>query len=58
MQVFHINSTSTEEVTDLVMNLIKSEAMDIKVFNEFEEDITDEIIKLKSLKIRSMIKKK
>ena len=57
MQVFTINATDAEEVSDLVMKLIRTELVDIKVYNEFEEDITDEIQKLKSLKTRSLLKK-
>jgi len=57
MDVYTINSTNVEEVNDLVMTLIRTEAVDITVYNEFEENITDEIVKLRELKVRSMIKK-
>ena len=58
MNVYTIDSTDAEAVNDLVMDLIRNEEMEFTVYNEFEEDITDEIIKLKSLKIRSILKNK
>jgi len=56
MNVYTIDSTDAEAVNDLIMTLIRSEEMEFTVYNEYEEDITDEIKKLKSLKIRSIIK--
>ena len=58
MNVYSIDSTDVETVNDLVMSLIYSEELRFTVFNEYEEDITEEIIKLKSMKIRSMLKKR
>lgn len=58
MVVYTINSTNVEEVNDLVMLLIQNETVDVIIYNEFEENITDEILKLKELKVRSMIKRR
>lgn len=58
MNVYTIDSTDSEAVNELVMTLIRSEEIEFIVYNEYEEDITDEIKMLKSLKIRSILKKK
>ena len=54
MEPILLNSTDEQAVEDLVTTLIQSESTEYTVLNEHKEDITHEIKKLVSLKIRLM----
>lgn len=54
MEPIFLDSTDEHAVNDLVMYLLQTESKDYTVLNEQEEDITDEIKKLVSLKARML----
>ena len=58
MNVYRLDSTDAEAVNELIMKLIQSEEIYFSVFNEYNEDITEEIVKLKSMKLKSILKKR
>ena len=49
-----LNSTDQDAVENLVMSLIQTESTEYTVLNEYQEDITHEIKKLVSLKVRML----
>lgn len=54
MEPILLNSTDEQAVEELVMSLMQTQSTEYTVVNEHQEDITDEIKKLVSLKTRMM----